>query len=49
VPRELIRAIPGRELDTIDELLMSYAAVTADQAAAALDIRLAHEAAAREV
>jgi integrase len=44
VPRELIRAITGHELDTIDEVLKCYAAVTADQAAAALTIRLAHEA-----
>jgi len=44
VPRELIRAITGHELDTIDEVLKCYAAVTADQAATALSIRLAHEA-----
>ena len=44
VPRELIRAITGHELDTIDQVLKCYAAVTADQAAAALNIRLAYEA-----
>lgn len=44
VPRELIRAITGHELDTIDQVLKCYAAVTADQAAMALNIRLAHEA-----
>ena len=44
VPRELIRAITGHELDdTIDQVLKCYAAVTADQAAAALNIRLAYE------
>jgi hypothetical protein len=47
VPRELIRAITGRELDTIDQVLNCYAAVTADQAAAALNIRLAYEAEGR--
>ena len=47
VPRELIRAITGHELDTIDQVLKCYAAVTADQAAAALNIRLAYEAAGR--
>lgn len=49
VPRELIRAITGHELDTIDEVLKCYAAVTADQAAAALNIRLQHEAASSTV
>lgn len=44
VPRDLIRAITGHEVDTIDEVLKCYAAVTADQAAAAIDLRLAHEA-----
>ena len=44
VPRELIRAITGHELDTIDQVLKCYAAVTADQAAAALNIRMAYEA-----
>jgi hypothetical protein len=47
VPRELIRAITGHELDTIDQVLKCYAAVTADQAAAALNIRLAYEAEGR--
>lgn len=41
VPRELIRAITGHELDTIDQVLKCYATVTANQAAAALNIRLA--------
>ncbi len=36
VARKLIRAITGHELDTIDEVLKCYAAVTADQAAAAI-------------
>jgi hypothetical protein len=49
VPRELIRAITGHELDTIDEVLKCYPAVTADQAAAALNIRLQHEAASSTV
>lgn len=44
VPRELIRAITGHEIDTIDEVLKCYAATTADQAEAALSLRLAHEA-----
>ena len=39
VPRELTRGITGHELDTIDQVLKCYAAVTADQAAAALSIR----------
>ena len=43
VPRELIRAITGHELDTIDQVLKCYAAVTADQAASALNMRLAYE------
>jgi hypothetical protein len=43
VPRELIRAITGHEMDTIDQVLKCYAASTADQAAAALNIRMAHE------
>jgi hypothetical protein len=47
VSRELIRAIAGRELDTIDQVLKCYAAVTADQAAVALNIRLAYEAEGR--
>jgi hypothetical protein len=47
VPRELIRGITGHELDTIDQVLKCYAAVTADQAAAALNIRLAYEAEGR--
>lgn len=46
VPRELIRAITGHELYTIDEVLKCYAAVTADQAAAALNIRLQYESSA---
>jgi uncharacterized protein YfbU (UPF0304 family) len=43
VPRELIRAITGHELDTIDEVLKCYAAVTVDQGASALSIRLDYE------
>lgn len=43
-PRELIRVITGHEPDTIDQVLKCYAAVTANQAAAALNIRLAYEA-----
>ena len=39
VPRELSRGITGHELDTIDDALKCYATVTADQAAAALNIR----------
>jgi len=44
VPRELIPSITGHELATIDEVMKCYNARTADQAAAALTIRLAHEA-----
>jgi integrase len=44
VPRELISAITGHELATIDAVMKCYTARTADQAAAALNIRLAHEA-----
>lgn len=47
VPRELIRAITGHQLDTIDRVLKSTRPVTAGQAAAALNIRLAYEAAGR--
>ena len=43
VPRELIRAITGHELDTIGQVLKCDAAVTADQVAAAPNIRLAYE------
>jgi hypothetical protein len=38
-----IRAITGHEIDTIDEVLKCYAATTAYQAAAALNIRMAYE------
>lgn len=44
IPRELIRAITGHEMATIDEVLRCYTASTADQAAAALQMRLDHEA-----
>jgi hypothetical protein len=47
VPRKLIRGITGQELNTIDQVLKCYAAVTADQAAAALNIRPAYEAEGR--
>jgi hypothetical protein len=47
VPRELIRGTTGHEVDTIDKVLKCYAAVTADQAAAALNIRLTYEAEGR--
>jgi integrase len=43
VPRDLIRAITGHEVDTIDEVLKCYAATTAEQAATALNIRMAYE------
>ncbi|MGD9880370.1 enoyl-CoA hydratase/isomerase family protein [Reyranella sp.] len=39
----LTNRVTGHELDTIDQVLKCYAAVTADQAAAALNIRLAYE------
>lgn len=42
-PRELIRAITGHEPDAIDQVLNCYAAVTADQAAAAPTWRIEHE------
>jgi hypothetical protein len=44
VSRELIHAFTGHELDTLDQVRKCYAAVTADQAVAALNIRLAREA-----
>jgi hypothetical protein len=44
VPRELISSITGHEPKSIDEVLAHYTARTADQAAAALNMRLAHEA-----
>lgn len=44
VPRERIAAITGHELATIDDVMRHYTAVTADQAEAALQMRLAHEA-----
>jgi len=39
------RHVTGHELDTIDEVLKRYAALIADHAATALDVRLAHDAA----
>ena len=39
----LTNRVTGHELDTIDQVLKYYAVVTADQAAAALNIRLAYE------
>jgi hypothetical protein len=44
VPRELISAITGHEPANIDAVLAHYTARTADQAAAALSMRVAHEA-----
>lgn len=44
VPRERIAAITGHEMATIDDVMRHYTAVTADQAEAALQIRLDHEA-----
>jgi len=44
IPRELIRGITGHEMATIDEVMACYTASTADQAAAALQMRLDHEA-----
>jgi integrase len=44
VPRELISSITGHEPKSIDEVLAHYTARTADQAATALNMRLAHEA-----
>jgi hypothetical protein len=44
VPRELISAITGHEPANIDTVLAHYTARTADQAATALIMRVAHEA-----
>jgi hypothetical protein len=44
VPRELISSITGHEPANIDAVLAHYTARTADQAAAALKMRVAHEA-----
>ncbi len=44
VPRELISSITGHEPANIDAVLAHYTARTADQAAAALNMRVAHEA-----
>jgi integrase len=43
VPRELIASISGHELTTIDDVMRCYTAVTADQATAALQMRMEHE------
>lgn len=43
VPRELISSITGHEPANIDAVLAHYTARTADQAAAALHMRVAHE------
>lgn len=43
VSRDLMPAITGHEPKTIDEVLAHYRARTADQAAAALELRVAHE------
>jgi hypothetical protein len=47
VPRELISAITGHEPANIDAVLAHYTARTADQAATALNMRVAHEAGKR--
>jgi hypothetical protein len=44
VPRALIAGISGHELATIDDVMACYTASTADQAQAALQIRMDHEA-----
>ncbi|SKA24540.1 hypothetical protein SAMN02745126_04415 [Enhydrobacter aerosaccus] len=44
VPAELIRGITGHSADEIEDILKHYRARTADQAAAALQLRLDHEA-----
>lgn len=44
VPAELIRGITGHAADEIEDILKHYRARTADQAAAALQLRLDHEA-----
>jgi len=44
VPRELISSITGHEPANIDAVLAHYTARTADQATAALNMRIAHEA-----
>jgi hypothetical protein len=46
-PRELIRAITDHEVDTIDQALDVLRGGNSDQAATALNIRLAHEAEGR--
>jgi hypothetical protein len=44
VPRDLIASITGHEPANIDAVLAHYTARTADQAATALNMRVAHEA-----
>ena len=44
ISRELISGITGHEPESVDEVLAHYTARTADQAARALNLRLAHEA-----
>jgi hypothetical protein len=44
IPRDLMPSISGHEPTTIDEVLAHYTASTADQAAAALTMRIDHEA-----
>ena len=44
VPRDLISSITGHEPANIDAVLAHYTARTADQATAALNMRVAHEA-----
>lgn len=48
IPRELIAGISGHEMQTIDDVIRCYTASTADQAAAALQMRLDHEAQQRK-
>ena len=47
VPADLIGAITGHSANEIDDILAHYRAHTADQAADALNIRMAHEAKAK--
>lgn len=44
VPPELIRGITGHTENEINDILKHYRARTADQAAAALQLRIDHEA-----
>lgn len=44
VPPELIRGITGHSAEEIEDILRHYRARTADQARAAIQLRLDHEA-----